>query len=204
MSHRLRLALAPILLGMAFAVAAADWAPGSANWADLPEIKRTTLKLYLTPQQALEMKRRDPAGVLFIDVRTRSEAMYVGMPTDADALVPWLEHSDGWLDWDETRNAFQTQLNGDFLDEVKRRLAERSLTNSAPVIVMCRSGDRSARAADRLYLAGFAQVYSVPEGFEGDTAKDGARQGQRSVNGWKNAGLPWSYKLARAKMYFRL
>jgi hypothetical protein len=26
--------------------------------------------------------------------------------------------------------------------------------------------------------------------------------GQRIVNGWKNAGLPWTYKLVKAKMYF--
>jgi hypothetical protein len=38
----------------------------------------------------------------------------------------------------------------------------------------------------------------VVDGFEGDMSKDG----RRAVNGWKNAGLPWSYQLAREKMYF--
>ena len=33
-------------------------------------------------------------------------------------------------------------------------------------------------------------------------AKDGAKAGQRVVNGWKNANLPWTYKLDKAKMYF--
>ena len=33
-------------------------------------------------------------------------------------------------------------------------------------------------------------------------AKEGPKAGQRAVNGWKNAGLPWSYKLDKAKMYF--
>jgi hypothetical protein len=37
--------------------------------------------LYLTPQQAYEMKKKDPKGVAFFDIRTRAEAMYVGWPT---------------------------------------------------------------------------------------------------------------------------
>ena len=58
------------------------------------------------------------------------------------------------------------------------------------------------QAADRLQAAGYGKVYSVAEGVEGDTAKDGAKAGQRVVNGWKNANLPWTYKLDKAKMYF--
>jgi len=44
-------------------------------------------------------------------------------------------------------------------------------------------------------------VYSVVDGVEGDLAKDGPKAGQRVVNGWKNAGLPWSYTLEKKKMY---
>jgi hypothetical protein len=42
----------------------------------------------------------------------------------------------------------------------------------------------------------------VVDGFEGDMAKDGPKAGQRVLNGWKNAGLPWSYQLDKSKMYF--
>ena len=52
--------------------------------------------------------------------------------------------------------------------------------------------------ANRLAEGGFTQVWSVVDGFEGDMSKDG----RRSVNGWKNAGLPWSHKLDKARMYF--
>jgi hypothetical protein len=38
-------------------------------------------------------------------------------------------------------------------------------------------------------------------GFEGDKAKDGPQKGMRVVNGWKNDGLPWTYKLVASKMY---
>jgi hypothetical protein len=58
----------------------------------------------------------------------------------------------------------------------------------------------SPATARRRFLAedGFTQVWSVVDGFEGDMSKDG----RRSVNGWKNAGLPWSHKLDKARMYF--
>ena len=49
----------------------------------------------------------------------------------------------------------------------------------------------SASAANALANVGYTNVWSLVEGFEGD--KDSA--GMRAVNGWRNAGLPWSYKL---------
>lgn len=65
---------------------------------------------------------------------------------------------------------------------------------------MCRSGDRSARAVNLLKDAGFTTVYSVIDGFEGDMAP----QGRRTVNGWKNPGLPWTCKLEKAKVFASL
>jgi hypothetical protein len=53
----------------------------------LPDYKRSRLQLYLTPQEARD-PRQGPAQTLFLDVRTRAEAMYVGMPTAADAWCP--------------------------------------------------------------------------------------------------------------------
>ena len=35
-----------------------------------------------------------------------------------------------------------------------------------------------------------------------NTVKGGAKDGQRAVNGWKNADLPWTHILDKAKMYF--
>ena len=67
---------------------------------------------------------------------------------------------------------------------------------------MCRSGKRSAKAADMLADAGYTKVYSVVDGYEGDKAKDGPDKGKRTVNGWKNSGLPWTYSLDKDYMYF--
>lgn len=181
---------------------AADWAPGSTGWSALPEVKRSKLALYLTPQQAYDMKKSDPGGVAFFDIRTRAEAMYVGWPGDADALVPFAEHPEVMSDWDDKRFMYKLAPNQDFVPEIERRMKEMGLGKDAPVILICRSGDRSSKAQDRLQMAGFTRVYSIAEGFEGDTAKDGPKAGQRTVNGWKNAGLPWTYKLDKGKMYF--
>jgi len=192
---------AAALTSMSFAHAA-DWAPGNTEWSKLPEIKQSKLGLYLTPQQAYDMKKANPKGVAFFDVRTRAEAMYVGWPSDADALVPFVEHPEIMSDWDDKRFMYKLEPNQDFLPELERRLQEKGLGKEASIILICRSGDRSSKAADRLLAAGYTKVYSVAEGVEGDTAKDGAKAGQRVVNGWKNAGLPWTYKLDKAKMYF--
>ena len=181
---------------------AADWAPGSTDWASLPEVKRSKLGLYLTPQQAYDMKKKDPRGVAFFDVRTRAEAMYVGWPGDADALVPFVEHPEIMSDWDDKRFMYKLEPNQDFVPEFERRMKELGLGKDAPVILICRSGDRSSKAQDRLQAAGYTRVYGIAEGFEGDLEKGGPKAGQRTVNGWKNTGWPWTYKLDKARMYF--
>lgn len=194
-----------LLVGL-FAVSsmalAADWAPGSVDWDKLPEVKKSKLALYLTPQQAYDMKKANPKGVAFFDIRTRAEAMYVGWPGDADALVPYVEHQELMSDWDDKRAMYKLEPNQEFVPELERRLKEMNLGKDATIILICRSGDRSSKAQDRLQMAGYTRVYGVAEGFEGDMAKDGAKSGQRAVNGWKNANLPWTYKLDKAKMYF--
>ncbi|MDD2883529.1 MAG: rhodanese-like domain-containing protein [Dechloromonas sp.] len=199
---KLKYALAGVALSFSLASFAADWAPGTTTWSGLPDIKVTKLALYLTPKQAFDMKKANPKGVALFDVRTRAEAMYVGMATDADALVPFVEHPELMSDWDERRTMYKLDPNQDFVPELERRLAEMGLNKNAQIILLCRSGDRSSKAADRLQTAGYTQVFSVAEGFEGDRASDGPKKGQRVVNGWKNADLPWSYKLDKAKMYF--
>lgn len=170
--------------------------------ASVPEIKRSRLQLYLTAREAHDIYTRESARTLFLDVRTRAEAMYVGVPSDADALVPYVEHQELMTDWDDRRGMYQLMANSDFLTEAETRLKQKGLTKTDRVILICRSGDRSAHAADLLANAGYTRVYSVVDGFEGDAAKDGPKAGQRIVNGWKNAGLPWSYKLDKARMYF--
>lgn len=167
---------------------------------NLPDAKRTASALYLNAKDvpAFVESSGGPSRLLFLDVRTRAEAMFVGMADPVDGLVPFVELQELMTDWDAQRNAYRMEPVQNFVAEVQRRLAEKKLSKDDLVILMCRSGDRSSRAANRLADAGFTRVYSVVDGFEGDLGKDG----RRTVNGWKNAGLPWSYKLEKSKMYF--
>ena len=58
----------------------------------------------------------------------------------------------------------------------------------APVLFLCRSGQRSDQAARAARAAGYSRAFNVLEGFEGD--KDAS--GQRGhLGGWRKAGLPW-------------
>lgn len=168
--------------------------------ASVAEPKRTKAGRYLMAADVpgFIQARGGASKVLFLDLRTRAEAMYVGVASGIDALVPFVEHQELMTDWDDQRGSYRLEPLQDFVPEVKRRVAQKGLAKTDTVVLICRSGDRSGRGANRLADDGYTQVWSVVDGFEGDMGKDG----RRSVNGWKNAGLPWSYKLERDRMYF--
>lgn len=185
------------LLLLVTVFSAQSWAAVDAS--AVPEIKRTPQNLYLTAPEAHDMVQKSPANVLFVDIRTQAEVEFVGMTPIADANVPYVIQS--LTEWDAKKNVFTKTPNPDFQTAIDTLLQKKGLSKTAAIILMCRSGDRSAKAAALLHKSGYTNVYSVVDGFEGDTAKNGAQKGQRVVNGWKNAGLPWSYSLEKAKMY---
>jgi len=168
--------------------------------AHVPASKQTKAGLYLDAREAHALKQQAGTRVLLVDIRTRSEVAYLGMPATADAHIPFVDHPPG-MPWDDKNARFRTDPNPDFEAELARRLAAQGLGKQDAVILICRSGDRSARAVNALTELGYAKVYSVIDGFEGDVATDGPQAGQRVVNGWKNAGLPWTYKLDKNKLY---
>lgn len=168
--------------------------------ASVPDIKRTKLGQYFSSQEAAKFMTQNASNALFLDIRTPAEVAFLGMPAQADANVPYMKEPD-FAAWDNVKSTLKLELNPDFLPEVRKRLAAKGLKPGDAIVLICRSGDRSAAAANLLAEAGFKNVYSVVDGYEGDLAKDGPKAGQRVVNGWKNAGLPWSYKLDKAKMY---
>ena len=166
----------------------------------LPEVKRTIAGLYLEAKEVPTFieQQGGTVKVLFIDVRTRAEAMFVGMSNSVDALVPFVDLQELMTDWDVQRSAYKLEPVQAFVTEVGSRLREKGLSKTDTVVRISRSGDRSSRAANRLLEAGYSRVFTVVDGFEGDMSPDG----RRSVNGWKNSGLPWGYKLEKTKMYF--
>ena len=82
--------------------------------------------------------------------------------------------------------------NRNFLPEIEAAIAREAGTKSSPVFLICRAGYRSAHAARQLIAAGYTNVWNVVEGFEGDRDR---KTGQPTVNGWRNAGLPWRYTI---------
>jgi hypothetical protein len=84
------------------------------------------------------------------------------------------------------------KANPNFINEVGQKFKP-----SDTILVICRSGNRSAAAVNIMASAGFKIAYSVTDGFEGDRVKDPSSSfyGKRFENGWRNSGVPWTDKL---------
>ena len=159
----------------------------------LPKEKQTVLGLYVTAKEAFEMWKAAPGKVKILDVRTPEEYLYVGHPAMA-WKIPVAAQS---YEWDATKGQFPMKLLPDFVSRVSE-VAKPKET----LLVMCRSGGRSAIAANLLARAGYTNVYNITDGMEGDAVKnpDSLFVGQRLVNGWKNSGLPWTCDLTPDRM----
>jgi rhodanese-related sulfurtransferase len=162
---------------------------------ELPKSKQTSLGLYLTAAEAYQKWQAAPDSVKVVDVRTLEEYIYVGHAPMA-FNIPLANQTHKW-DADKGHFAFQPNL--DFLSRVKEVAAPTDT-----LLVMCRSGGRSAMAVNLLAENGFANVYQVTDGMEGDAVEDpdSPVKGQRVLNGWKNSGAPWTYEpdLERIKL----
>jgi len=172
----------------------------AGEWDNLPKKKVTTLGLYLHPTDAMKYVQENQGKVLFLDVRSREEVQFLGMSTLVDANIPYMQNPE-WPEWNDAGKNFKLVPNSNFAADVERRLKEKGLAKNDPIILMCRSGDRSSLAVNLLAKQGYTNVYSVTEGYEGDIVAEGPKKGTRSVNGWKNDGLPWSYELDKKKVY---
>ena len=130
----------------------------------------------ITPEHAWELLRENPDAVL-VDVRTDAEWKYVGVPDTSSLgrktiLIEWVSYPTG------TRN-------DNFVDQLKE--AGIAGGENAPVIFLCRSGQRSIGAAEAATAAGIGPSYNVLDGFEGGLDADG----HRGAVGWRALGLPW-------------
>ncbi|MEI7433972.1 MAG: rhodanese-like domain-containing protein [Methanomicrobiales archaeon] len=160
----------------------------SSKINQVPERKKTSLGLYLIAQEAYEMWRNEPVRVSILDVRTPEEYVFVGHAEMA-RNIPFLFVTH---EWNADMKEFVMVPNPDFLSEVKRFFVP-----SETLLVMCRSGARSAMAVNALAKAGFVNVYNIIDGMEGDKVDDTGSMyhGKRMRNGWKNSGSPWTYNV---------
>jgi rhodanese-related sulfurtransferase len=170
----------------------------AAGAQDIPEAKRTKSGLYLTAVEAADVVA-DP-GTLFVDIRSRAEVAFLGLPTRVDVHIPYMVMPMVAV-YDETTGGYPLEMNPDFPMDFRDYAAEHGVTEETRIVLICRSGNRSAHAADLLKDMGYRNVYSVVDGYEGDTAKEGPHRGHRMVNGWKNAGLDWSYAIQPSQAY---
>ena len=128
----------------------------------------------LAPHQAWDLLASNPDAAL-VDVRTSAEWQWVGA-----ADLSELGRRAIGIEWVTSAG----EPNSRFVEQ----LAEAGVDPDAPVLFLCRSGGRSAAAAQVATAAGYRTAYNVAEGFEGDPDAHGHRG---TLNGWKVAGLAW-------------
>ena len=134
----------------------------------------------VAPALVWERLQRDAKAVL-VDVRTRAEWNYVGVP-DLSAigkkpiLVEWQSFPDSTVD-------------RAFTEKLETLLTSESVGKDVEIFFICRSGVRSKAAAQAMTKAGFLRCHNVTDGFEGPL--DPSRHRGR-LAGWKAAGLAWA------------
>ena len=106
---------------------------------------------------------------ILVDIRSAEERKFVG-------YVPGSLHVAWATGTSLTRNPR-------FLREL-----EAKADKDAVLLLLCRSGKRSALAAEAAARIGFTSAFNVTEGFEGDL-DDHHRRG--SLGGWRLRGLKW-------------
>lgn len=149
----------------------------------------TTASAYddLTPIQAYDAVVN--GGAYILDVRSEAEFIWVGHPNVQRVVnLPW-----------QIENHGQFILNPSFLSDMNELFGKVKDTH---IITMCRSGARSVAAAKALDAAGFTHVSNMLKGFEGDVNKT-ENLGYRTLNGWKNSGLPGHTTSVGAEDYYQ-
>jgi rhodanese-related sulfurtransferase len=126
--------------------------------------------------QALESHVRSQ----LIDVRTRAEWTYVGIPdlgslSKRAVLVEWQTFPDQTID-------------PRFVERLARELSALGVKLDDDLFFICRSGGRSLAAAKAMAAMGYRACHNVTGGFEGPLDDERHRG---IAGGWKAAGLPW-------------
>jgi len=125
----------------------------------------------LNPQQAWDFIQQNTNAML-IDVRTKAEYTDIGHPIGA-IHIAWQEQ-------------FGAPVNPNFITEVSKTVPEPS----TPILLLCRSGQRSLSAAKALEQVGYQTLINIVNGFEGDPDSN---QQRGNLNGWRFHGLPWQH-----------
>jgi rhodanese-related sulfurtransferase len=120
------------------------------------------------------------AEAALIDVRSKAEWVYVGVP-----VVSSIGKKTLLIEWDDFATG---AIVPDFLGRLNSALAENGIKDDAPLYFICRSGNRSRNAAIAATAAGHANCFNIEFGFEG---RLDAERHRNTPGSWKAEGLPW-------------
>ena len=120
------------------------------------------------------------AGSVLIDVRTRAEWTFVGLP-DLNQIGKRVLT----VEW---QTCPESKIDASFSDRMTKALDAAGASKDNELFFICRSGARSLMAAEAMASVGYRRCRNVADGFEGPLDADRHR-GQ--VAGWKAAGLAW-------------
>lgn len=115
----------------------------------------------LTLDETWALLKDNPDTVL-IDVRTQEEWDTVGVPD-----LSSLDKTPRFVQW----NMAGGVPNSDFVSQARAHLGGPD----TPIVLLCRTGGRSAAAAQALTAEGFGAAFNIAGGFEGPGA---------AGNGW--------------------
>jgi rhodanese-related sulfurtransferase len=128
--------------------------------------------------------------VLFVDIRSRPEVLLAGQPQGIQAHVPFMQPDPNW-EIDPHSGRARMAFDPAFLPRLDAKLTAAGLRHGDPVMLICRSGERSRLAAELMREHGYLQVFVVRDGFEGRLVDDEANGVPHREGGWRQAGLPW-------------
>ena len=132
---------------------------------------------HLSAEKAWDLIQKEPK-VAFIDVLSDMEYLFIGHPLGS-VNIPWIEEPN----W---------EVNPHFVRDVRKLVLGGVIDSpehhSVPVLLICRSGNRSDEAGKLLVENGFKRVYNIVQGFEGEL-DDNHQRG--TIAGWRFDNLPW-------------
>lgn len=146
----------------------------TASWVEALESARALALAAGLPyaggvSPALAWQLVEQGQALLVDVRSTEERKFVGH-------VPGSLHVAWATGTSLTRNPR-------FVRELEAKTGKEAV-----VLLLCRSGKRSALAAEVATKAGLTNVFNVLEGFEGEIDD---RRHRGTGDGWRWRGLPW-------------
>jgi len=121
------------------------------------------------PSKDLEKFIKENPSSILLDVRTEEEWNTVGKPSSKKLKIKTYFIS--------LLKGVQRIKNENFLHDVN----SKKISKEDPILVICRSGQRSQMAATLLQQEGYKNCINISDGFEGNV-KVGL--------GWKNSKLP--------------